>query len=96
MSEAATPSSPVSLPPGWSLESDRRGMILVRANDAHGGALGWVTIDEAERAFALGICGPFGRASKPHPDYQGRGWRVRLYGAAIKELQDALFPIKMA
>lgn len=96
MSDIDAPDSPVALPDHWTLEFDSRGNVLLRAGDATGVALGWVTIDEKQRVFALGMCAPFGRSSKPHPDYQGKGWKVRLYAAAVTSLRDALFPIKMA
>lgn len=93
---AAPLTSPVKLPEHWALELDGSGNVLLKAGDATGYALGWVTIDEKQRVYALGMCRPRANAGQPHPEFQGRGWRERLYLAAVKELDDALFPIKMA
>lgn len=96
MKPSITPESPVKLPTYWALEYDSVGNVLLRAGDAAGSALGWATIDEKQRVFALGMCRPHGRASEPHPEYQGRGWRARLYGAAVEALGEAVLPIRKA
>lgn len=54
---------PVSLPPHWRTERDSVGNVLLEACDGNGGRLGWVTVDERGRCFALGM--PSKRAGKP-------------------------------
>lgn len=95
MMATAVPVSPVALPANWALEYDSMGNVVLRAGDPAGGALGYATIDERLRAFALGMCQPRVE-SRGHPEYQGRGWRARLYFAAVETLGEAVLPLRKA
>ena len=89
-----TPHLPVSLPGHWESEFDSAGNVVLCARDATGSARGFATIDERRRVFALGMCRPYGRASEPAPEFQGRGWRERLFAGAIQTLQEAVGPLE--
>lgn len=68
----------ILLPIGWERSEYWFGVVL------HWPDNGFVTISEKKRGFALGhgsICKAM--------NYEGRGWRDRLYADAIKALQDA-------
>lgn len=90
---SATPVLPIALPELWASEFDGfSGNVVLCAKDAAGNALGFATVDESRRVFALGVCRPYGKASAPAPEYQGFGWRKRLYTGAVQVLQEALAP----
>lgn len=82
---------PAGLPAAWTAEAieDRRSHeVLITAFDSSGVQLGFVTVNETVRGFALGYC-------QVHRDRQianatGQGWKQRLYAAAIADLQRAV------
>ena len=74
---------PVKLPQGWLAEQSRSYGTIITAVASDGCHLGYVTVDEKARGFALGISPvrvPFDL--KPG----GRGWREKLYKDAIARL----------
>ena len=83
------------LPPRWTAELQSDGTVLIvgKSDDASRQYIpdGYVTVSESLRNFALGL-------SPPHckKDYQGRGWRTRLYTDAVRALQAALEPVSIS
>lgn len=79
---------PAELPHGWIAEAYRPNEVLITAVDEDGRALGSITVDESVRGFALGCCQV--RSHQQMQDATGRGWKQRLYEAAIAELERAI------
>lgn len=74
----------MTLPEDWTRE-EIRGYGIVLEWLGHG----CVTVDEDRRGFALGMC-----PVRERGDYTGKGWRERLYAAAINALQDVFLKTK--
>jgi hypothetical protein len=74
----------IQLPEGWKKE-DAPALGVVVSAPANFGGGGHVTIDEKRRNFTLGQCQVFRRG-----DYEGRGWKERLYNDAISHLKSVL------
>lgn len=79
---------PAELPPGWFAEAYRPHEVLITAVSEDGRSVGSVTVDETVRGFALGYCQV--RRHQQMQDATGRGWKQRLYEAAIAELERAI------
>ena len=84
------------LPPRWTAVRQSDGTVRIAGFSAMSRAAhkyfpdGYVIVSESLRNFALGL-------SPPHckKDYQGRGWRTRLYTDAVQALQAALEPVSV-
>lgn len=81
---SGTAECPIELPAGWSIDTHPTFGTLITARQGFG-ALGYVTIDEQQRSFELGISAV--RCVRP---YIGRGWREKLYSAAVTALKSAI------
>lgn len=79
---------PADLPPGWLAESYRAHEVLITAVGEDGQQIGSVSVNETVRGFALGYCQV--RRHQQMQDATGRGWKQRLYEAAIAELERAI------
>ena len=79
---------PAQLPPCWFAEACRPHEVLITAVGEDGRAVGSITVNETVRGFALGCCQV--RRHQQMQDATGRGWKQRLYEAAIAELERAI------
>lgn len=79
---------PAELPPGWFAESYRDHEVIITAVGEDGQKIGSVSVNETVRGFALGYCQVL--RHQQMQDATGRGWKQRLYEAAIAELERAI------
>lgn len=88
MSDNALIQLPVALPPSWRAELSKTYGTVITAVDAAGRDVGYVTVDETVRNFALGVVRP--RRLQRGAEPTGRGWKAQLYEAAIARLREAI------
>jgi hypothetical protein len=79
---------PADLPLGWKAESSKTYGTVITAVDEKGREMGYVTVDETVRNFALGVARP--RRLQHGAEPTGRGWKAQLYKAAIACLREAI------
>ncbi|CAG9229134.1 hypothetical protein [Burkholderia vietnamiensis] len=77
---------PITLPEGWTSEpyGEEDVVILVAPKRA-----GYVSVSEKRRNYTLGMGMPRKSAIGPVA-YSGRGWKAKLFTAALESLQRAL------
>lgn len=75
---------PITLPEGWLAEVDEDLGVVITGFDGAGNK-GFVTVSEARRGYALGMC-----SVRPAKLYAGRYWRRELYAEAVAALDSAL------
>lgn len=75
---------PITLPDGWSAETDESLGVIITAV-GQGGYKGFVTVSETLRSYELGIA-----RVRQRKHYSGRYWRKELYEEAVAALQVAL------
>ncbi|HGN1515717.1 MULTISPECIES: hypothetical protein [Pseudomonas] len=75
---------PITLPEGWSAETDDTFGVIITAV-GKGGHKGFVTVSESLRGYELGIA-----RVRQRKHYSGRYWRKELYEEAVGALHAAL------